>query len=572
MVLTPQARSPISSDDSFPTAQLFLLAICRVAEPIALTSIFPYSWVMVKDFQMANGNDASLYAGILISAFSLAEALTGMFWGGLSDRLGRKPILLSGCFGTMVSLLLVGLAPNFWVALASRALGGALNGNIGVIQTMVGELVNRPEHERKSPSVLMDDASPTNVAINAARAYAVMPFVWSIGTIIGPAIGGLLAKPSEGFPSVFPPDGLFGKFPYLLPNLVCSVLLLFSIVGSWLFLQETHPDMQPGSSHEFFEHSSAEQPLLATSGATANAGVDLRAESYGTFNQVRLQEDENWNVQTDGSLLAGKQPQKPKAFTWQVTMLVIALAIFTYHSMTYDHLLPIFLQDKNTKGLSAFRHSFFDVPGGVGLSTRTVGMIMSTDGIIALVIQSVIFPALAHYLGVWRLFVLVTVLHPIAYFMVPFLVFLPRHLVFVGIYACLIVRNILSIIDYPVLLILIKQASPADSVMGKINGLAASAGAAARTVSPPVAGFLYSTGAEVGCTAIAWWGSSFVALIGALQLWFIQRKRYSSATVRPVAPCHYVPIPEQPRKETVHIVVADPASEGSCAEAASPSA
>lgn len=134
---------------------------------------------------MASGNDASFYAGILISAFSLAEALTGMFWGSLSDRLGRKPILLSGCFGTMISLLLVGLAPNFWVALVGRALGGALNGNIGVIQTIVGELVKRPEHERKS--IANFGYKPrAEISTCAARAYAVMPFVWSIGTIIGP--------------------------------------------------------------------------------------------------------------------------------------------------------------------------------------------------------------------------------------------------------------------------------------------------------------------------------------------------------------------------------------------------
>src|SRR3954447_16581853 len=217
------------------------------------------------------------------------------------------------------------------------------------------------------------------------------------------AIGGLLAKPSEGFPSLFPADGLFGKFPYLLPNLVCSFLLLLSIIGSWLFLQETHPDMQPGSdtTHGYLEHP-VEQPLLATSGATANAGVDLRAESYGTFNQVQLHE-ENWNVQADGSSPTWKRLPKPKAFTWRVTMLVVALAIFTYHSMTYDHLLPIFLQDKNTRGLSVLSHGLLDIPGGVGLSTRTVGVIMSTDGIIALVIQSLIFPLLAHYLGIWRL-------------------------------------------------------------------------------------------------------------------------------------------------------------------------
>jgi hypothetical protein len=332
-----------------------------------------------------------------------------------------------------------------------------------------------------------------------------------------------------------------------------------SIIGGWLFLQETHPEMQHHSetTHRFFEHTSAEQPLLATSGATANAGVDLRAESYGTFNQVSMQEDENWDVLADGTSPVWKKSLKPKPFTWRVTMLVIALAIFTYHSMTYDHLLPIFLQDENTRGRSSGHHAFLDIPGGVGLSTQTVGMIMSTDGIIALIIQSLIFPALAGWLGVWRLFVVVTILHPIAYFMVPFVALLPQNLTFVGVYTCLIVRNILSIIDYPVLLILIKQASPSDSVLGKINGLAASAGAASRTIAPPIAGYLYSTGAEVGCTALAWWGSSFVALLGAVQLWFIQRKRNSWVTVAPAAPCHYVSIPDRSTDNVVHIIVTD---------------
>jgi MFS family permease len=106
---------------------------------------------MVRDFDVGGKSDAALYAGILVSAFSLAEALTGMFWGGVSDSVGRKPVLLLGCAGTMLSLLVVGLATNYWVALAGRIVGGALNGNIGVIQTMVGELVKRSEHERRLP-------------------------------------------------------------------------------------------------------------------------------------------------------------------------------------------------------------------------------------------------------------------------------------------------------------------------------------------------------------------------------------------------------------------------------------
>jgi len=52
------------------------------------------------------------------------------------------------------SLLIVGLSVNFWMALCGRLLGGTLNGNVGVIQTMVGELVTNPKHERKSRCLL----------------------------------------------------------------------------------------------------------------------------------------------------------------------------------------------------------------------------------------------------------------------------------------------------------------------------------------------------------------------------------------------------------------------------------
>lgn len=71
------------------------------------------------------------------------------YWGGLSDRIGRKPVLLLGCAGTVLSLLVVGLSTSFWMALLGRALGGFLNGNIGVVQTMVGEITINPKHERE---------------------------------------------------------------------------------------------------------------------------------------------------------------------------------------------------------------------------------------------------------------------------------------------------------------------------------------------------------------------------------------------------------------------------------------
>lgn len=125
------------------------VALVRVAEPVALTSIFPYAWKLVQHYHVGSEANAAFFAGVLISAFSLAEAGTGMYWGAVSDRLGRKPVLLMGCMGTITSLMVLGLAPNFWVALCGRIIGGLLNGNVGVVQTMVGELVSKPEHERK---------------------------------------------------------------------------------------------------------------------------------------------------------------------------------------------------------------------------------------------------------------------------------------------------------------------------------------------------------------------------------------------------------------------------------------
>ncbi|KAJ9138876.1 MFS general substrate transporter [Pleurostoma richardsiae] len=501
MSLTKQRRCSRDPDD-FPTVQLFLLAIVRLAEPIALTSIFPYAWALVKRFQVGKAEDASFYAGLLISSFSLAEALTGMYWGGLSDRIGRKPVLLIGCLGTMFSMVVVGFATNIWVALIGRAVGGLLNGNIGVIQTMVGELVTKPEHE--------------------PRAYSIMPFVWSFGAIIGPMIGGTTADPHASFPRLFPEGSLFERLPYLLPNLICAGILLVSIVLGYFLLEETHPDMQPRVLLPDDTYVSEETPLMETSDALKRPAIDLRAETYGTMRSR--------NGEFARTLKEVEKPPVYNIFCKRIMAIILALSIFTYHSMTYDHLLPIFLEDDRTP-THAFASGFlplsglFYSPGGLGLSVRAVGMIMAVNGIIALFIQAVVFPIAAERIGVFRLFIIVTVLHPIAYVLVPGLLYVPDSLLYPAIYFCLAVRNIFSIIVYPLLLILIKEATPSSSILGKVNGMAASAGAACRMVAPPIAGYLYTIGSKMDCTALAWYGSAFVAVLGAIQCFSIKREK-----------------------------------------------
>ena len=230
--------------------------------------------------------------------------------------------------------------------------------------------------------------------------------------------------------------------------------------------------------------------------------------------------------------------------------------------MCYDHLLPIFLQDKRLEEVNIFSSgaSLFHIEGGLGLETKTVGLIMSVNGIIALCIQAVIFPLVAGYLGIFRTFMLVTVLHPIAFFIVPYLVVLPQDLLFVGIYACLTIRQFLSILDYPVLLIMIKQASIAPRYMGKINGLAASIGAASRMIAPPIAGLLYGTGRKVGFTGLAWYGAGFIAIIGVFQLFFVPREREDTASVRSRASCFKTRSRDDIPKEVVSVRVVDEAA------------
>jgi hypothetical protein len=350
-----------------------------------------------------------------------------------------------------------------------------------------------------------------------------MPFVWSIGTIIGPSIGGCFANPAETYPSLFSAHGLFAKFPFLLPNVICVALLVIAMFFGYFCLEETHPDKQPWSSQADLDASTAETPLLPTQGANAHAAANLASESYGTMNDVDMRRDESWQVRSSGEWIE-PEAKNEKVFTKPVIMFVVALGLFTSHSMAYDHLIPIFLQDKRADDVLVNTISSNAFAGGLGLSIHDVGIILSINGIIELFIQAAVFPVMASWFGVWKLLLIVTIGHPISYFIVPYLPLFPLKWLYPAIYAAMTVRNFFSILAYPLLLIMIKEAAPSASVLGKINGLAASTGAACRTIASPLGGLLYGISIDIGFTPLAWWIWTLIAMIGALQVPFLSRE------------------------------------------------
>jgi MFS family permease len=138
-------------------------------------------------------------------------------WGALSDYIGRKPVIVSGLFCTMILSILLGMSSSLTMVLVTRALTGLMNGNVGIIRTMVAEIV--PERELQP------------------RAFSIMPLVWTIGSIFGPAFGGALARPAEKFPRLFGGSKFLKKYPFALPNLVAACFFVVGIFNGILFLR-----------------------------------------------------------------------------------------------------------------------------------------------------------------------------------------------------------------------------------------------------------------------------------------------------------------------------------------------
>ena len=173
---------------------------------------------MIENFGVPK-NRVARWAGITSAVFSLSQAATGITWGRASDRFGRKPVILAGMICTMLTSLLFGLSRSLPWAIVARSLAGAGNGNVGIIRTTVAEMVPWKELQPK--------------------AFSIMPLVWTIGSIFGPAFGGALASPAARHPRVFGNIKFLETFPFALPNLVASLFFLIGLSAGILFLKET---------------------------------------------------------------------------------------------------------------------------------------------------------------------------------------------------------------------------------------------------------------------------------------------------------------------------------------------
>lgn len=150
--------------------------------------------------------------GVLVGIYALAQVTTAPLWGKLSDRFGRRPVILTGLVVSASAYLVFGLATTVWMLVVSRLIQGAGGGTVGVIQAYVSDAVEPAER---------------------AQALGWLTAAASTGVMIGPALGSLAAK-------------LGTAAPGLLAAALCLINLAFS--RRWLVEPEGHRERGPAAA------------------------------------------------------------------------------------------------------------------------------------------------------------------------------------------------------------------------------------------------------------------------------------------------------------------------------------
>lgn len=162
----------------------------------------------------------------------------------------------------------------------------------------------------------------------------------------------------------------------------------------------------------------------------------------------------------------------------------------------------------------------FKFTGGLGLPTKTIGFMLAVQGVYSMIAQLWFFPFVVRRLGTLRTFRIVLFAWPPLYLAVPYLILLPAKLQIPATYVALISKITFHVIAFPSTAIMLANAAPSSSVLGCINGAAASTASLSRAFGPTATGYLHSKGLESGYSVIAWWACGIVCVIGAIQsLW-----------------------------------------------------
>ncbi|KAK4055493.1 hypothetical protein OIV83_000039 [Microbotryomycetes sp. JL201] len=415
-----------------------------MVEPVANMLIYPFiadqlMWIGVTDKPQKLG----FYAGLVEGLFAFSTFTTILTWGRLSDKIGRKPVLMIGLSGVAVSTLAFGFSTTFATLIVARCLGGALNGNVAVIKSMIGELTNESTQ---------------------ARAFSILPLSWSLGSVMGPMLGGFLANPAKHHPRLF--KG--------------------SVFVASTFLQETLPTRIKAEQ----VHPKAVDEIRgrSTYGAAVSSTVPISEEETDQVaGQCRSTSRTSSTTQVEER--AGGDVPAPtlKTLFQSRRVLICLIACLALQTIAMDAIFVLFC--------------YSDVAlGGINFSEQAIGKALALGGALTVTLQLVIFPPLQARFGTTRLYRALMLLYPV--FVFPgFLVM--SHVakvssdttrqsnVWIVMVMFLLIKSLANC-SYACNMMSITDATPHRSLLGSLNGLAQMLASLCRSVGPIIASSLFA--------------------------------------------------------------------------------
>lgn len=169
-----------------------------------LLPVLPY---FVTHFGMS-----AIVVGLLLSTFSFCQLVSGPIWGNVSDRIGRKRVLIISQIGATIGWAMLAFAPNILWVFFARIVEGVSGGNIGVTQAYVADLVQGKDR---------------------ARAFGLISATFAAAMVFGPAGGGLL----------------YSRFGFSAPFLAASALQFLTLILTIVLLPESRSKLEEEQAH-----------------------------------------------------------------------------------------------------------------------------------------------------------------------------------------------------------------------------------------------------------------------------------------------------------------------------------
>ncbi|KAL4066073.1 major facilitator superfamily domain-containing protein [Scleroderma yunnanense] len=424
------ARTPL------PWRQFSILLALQLVEPLTSQVIAPFLPQLIREIGITNGDESQVgyYVGLMHSLFFVTEACTIFHWSRLSDRIGRKPVLLIGIFGLSLSMYCFGLSKTFWGLVISRCLNGALNGNVGIMKSMIGELTD---------------------STNIAHAFSFLPSTWYLGATTGPLIGGLLERPAEKFPGIFGNSTFLKEYPYFLPcSVPATTAAVFWLVG-FFFLKETaKPQMTP---MEYF---------------------------FGRWRKFKASGHSSPVVEDD-SLTCTRESPVPFRELLVAPVLVAAgsYASFALLDMAFRTVFPVYLSTPITMG-------------GLGLNPSVIGTILALTGLGNGVFQILFFARLHDWLGAKILFLVTSLSFLPGIVLLPIInrvaqVYGLNRLIWL-LFGIQILLTMFANFSFGVIFIYINASAPNRASIGATNGIAQMIVSVMRAIAPAAVNSAFS--------------------------------------------------------------------------------